>query len=192
MMRKSHFIPWQQLQERLENRYFLHQSFIKKLPNLTHTLAHTYKQPGECIHFLTTTVKHVSDRTTVVPVTGRIYFCSTCAARLSSSGRWVSPATALAVTSTWLVVLLGESSRTVLILVSICSLSWKVRGRRHFKAPEPRGDLPNITALPPSLRPADPGSPQCLAYQKPRWRSVREPHRWADPAALTDSPCLPV
>lgn len=59
------------------------------------------------------------------------YFCSTCAAGVSSSGRWVSPATARAATSTWLVVLLGESSRTVLILVNICSLSLKVKECYH-------------------------------------------------------------
>lgn len=61
----------------------------------------------------------------------KFYFCSTCAAGVSSSGRWVSPATALAVTSTWLVVLVGESSRTVLILFNICSLSWKVKQCYH-------------------------------------------------------------
>lgn len=181
MMGKSHFIAWQQLQERLQNRY------LYQLPSLTHIPT---SRLGKVYIFELLLLLNMSP--TVVPVTGTFYFCSTCAARLSSSGRWVSPATALAVTSTWLVVLLGESSRTVLILVSICSLSWKVRGRYHFKAPEPRGSLTNITALPPSLRPAAPGSPQCLAYQKPRWRSVREPHRWADPAALTDSLCLPV
>lgn len=101
---------------------------------------------------------------------------STWAAGLSSSERWVSPATALAVTCTPCVVLVGESTSTVAILVSICSLSWKGekcwliswclhRYRSNISACFHSFSM-NRFLLPSSLHPSDLGRPLCSACQK--------------------------
>lgn len=175
-----------------ENHYLTH-TCCNISPTIILTVAYLHVT-AECVYFWVTT-KHVSGfRESMAPVKLNVlflqYLCS-----------WSE-----------LLWALSEScnrSGCHLHLIS-CVAGWVQQNCTHFgqhllselkgkgvlssqyTSPETEGGLANITILPPSLRPSDPGSPQCSAYQKLRWKSVQEPHRWADPAALTDPLCLPM